>query len=374
MNDGHALRLTTLADADADAPERRVGEVAAVLLVGQASPRPWRVVVGAELEILVDAVGVDDLPRVHLPVRVPDALEAAEGFDELGAVLLLEQLGALLAVAVLAGERAAVGDAEVGGVLEKRAVRRDPLGRPEVEVDPGSGCSPARRGRTSRRGSRTGRTAASGRAGVAGALRRDGGVLPAGPVVSAGGGKGGSAEAPFAQLPQAPLVLAALEQLDLAPGDTVAPGGVDELPRLVVSLLVSPGAELDQQPGRLVAVASREPAQVRRVQVLVHLPVEVVPDTRRGSGSTGGNVAHERLVLPAELVQEPVDLASPPPGHDDPPELLVARLADPEALSVVGDDLERADVVRRAVARARGTAPPECIPQELLPTFPPIVQ
>jgi hypothetical protein len=58
-----------------------------------------------------------------------------ECLDELGAVLLLEQLGALLAVAVLARQRAAVGDAQVGGLLDEGSVLAQPVGMAQVEAD-----------------------------------------------------------------------------------------------------------------------------------------------------------------------------------------------------------------------------------------------
>ena len=56
-------------------------------------------------------------------------LELAEGADQLGAEHLRQQLAARLAVAVLAGERAAVAHDEVRGLVEKRAeLARCPAG------------------------------------------------------------------------------------------------------------------------------------------------------------------------------------------------------------------------------------------------------
>src|SRR5439155_20155478 len=58
----------------------------------------------------------------------------AEGIHELLAVHLRKELGALLAVAVLAGQRPAVGDDEVGRLLHERAVRAQAVDGSKVEV------------------------------------------------------------------------------------------------------------------------------------------------------------------------------------------------------------------------------------------------
>ena len=60
--------------------------------------------------------GVDDLAGVHLVVRVPDGLELAEGLHQLRPEHLGKQLGARLAVAVLAREGAAVANHQIGGL------------------------------------------------------------------------------------------------------------------------------------------------------------------------------------------------------------------------------------------------------------------
>src|SRR5262249_4789645 len=107
--------------ADADAAEGRVREVAVVARVGELDLRTPRLVVGAETEVLVDAVRPDDLARIHLPVGVPDRLELLEGPDEVAAVHPRQELRARLAVAVLPRERAAELEHEVAGVLEPAA-------------------------------------------------------------------------------------------------------------------------------------------------------------------------------------------------------------------------------------------------------------
>src|SRR4051794_7881832 len=97
--------------------------------------RVGRRVVGPQLEVLGRRIGVDDLARVQAAVGIPDVLELAERADELGAVHLREQLGARLAVAVLARQRAAVSDDELDGVVEERAPRLDAPGAAQAEVD-----------------------------------------------------------------------------------------------------------------------------------------------------------------------------------------------------------------------------------------------
>ena len=123
--------------ADADAADGRVREVAVVARVGELDRRPPRLVVGAEAEVLVDAVRLDDLARVHLPVGIPDRLELLERADELVAEHLRQELRARLAVAVLARQRAAELEHEVARVLEPAPELRDPGLRDEVEVPAG---------------------------------------------------------------------------------------------------------------------------------------------------------------------------------------------------------------------------------------------
>src|SRR6478752_7083978 len=120
--------------ADADTADGRVREVAVVARVAELDLRPPRLVVGAEAEVLVDAVGPDDLARVHLPVGVPDRLELLEGPDEVVAEHLRQELRARLAVAVLPGQRAAELEHEVARVLEPAPELRDAGLRDQVEV------------------------------------------------------------------------------------------------------------------------------------------------------------------------------------------------------------------------------------------------
>src|SRR5581483_6545772 len=95
------------------------------------------VVVGAEAEVFVDAIGADDFAWIHLPLRVPGVLEIAEGLDQLRAEHPGEQFGAGLAVAMLAGEGATETDDEIRGFLNEGAVIADAGSGFEVEVDAG---------------------------------------------------------------------------------------------------------------------------------------------------------------------------------------------------------------------------------------------
>ena len=233
----HLVAVGVAALADADAAQRRVREVAAVLLVGELHVGAGRVVVRAEPQVLVQLERVDDLARVHLPLGVPDALEVAHGLDEVGAVLLLEQLGLLLPVAVLARQRPAVGHDQVGGLLHERPVVPDALGGAQVEGDPRVHAPLAE--------------VAVHRPAVAVPvvevlqvaqvgthdLGRHRGVLPAGPVVPPVGREGRGAQAALADLPDRLGVTAellALVEPDAAVVDVGLLGQpVHELLRLV---------------------------------------------------------------------------------------------------------------------------------------------
>src|SRR5205823_15048388 len=88
-----------------------------------------------QAEILIERVGVDDLSRIHLPVRIPDRLELAERLNDLRAEHPRQQLPARLTVAMFAGERAAVSMYQIGGVLHERSECRHAFSRVEIEAD-----------------------------------------------------------------------------------------------------------------------------------------------------------------------------------------------------------------------------------------------
>ena len=274
------VRLGDPALADADAAQRSVREVAAVFGVAEPDRRAGRVVVGAELEVLVHPVGVDDLPRVHGPGRVPDALELTHSGQQRLAVLLDEQFGLLLTVAVLTGQRAAVGDDQVGGLAHERAVVGQPVGGAQVEADPrvhaalpevavqgtGQPVPVVERLQIAKVG--------------ADLRRRDGRVFPAGPVVLPVGREGGGAEPAFPDGPQVltrPAVLLALHHHDAVFVVAALAGEpLGEFPRLPARLVGGLGAELHEQPAAGRGVAGQL-GEVRGVHAEFPLIVDQAP-------------------------------------------------------------------------------------------------
>ena len=86
---------------------------------------------------IVDADSIDELAGVHAVVGVEEDFELAEGLHQLRAEHLGQQSGARLAVAMLAGERAAKAEHYVGGAGNELAEAAQPLHGAEVEVDAG---------------------------------------------------------------------------------------------------------------------------------------------------------------------------------------------------------------------------------------------
>ncbi len=132
------------AGADADAALGGASERAVVFCEGEVGLPPnlsavvahagqigWGTVVGlgavklrGMAEILggvVDAHRVGELAGIHAVVRIPEPFELAEGPDQLGAKHFGQQRRACLAVAVLAGERSAEGDYDIGGAIDELA-------------------------------------------------------------------------------------------------------------------------------------------------------------------------------------------------------------------------------------------------------------
>src|SRR5690606_14383118 len=131
----HGAAAEAAAQADPDAPERGAGEAPVVPRVAEMGPGRGGIVVGAETEIRVPRVGIDELARVHPPLGVPDRLELAEGLHELVAEHDGEEIAPGLTVPVLAREGAAVAGDDLCGLAGEIAVLLDPRGALEVEVD-----------------------------------------------------------------------------------------------------------------------------------------------------------------------------------------------------------------------------------------------
>ena len=121
----HGAGVGLAAGSHAYAAEVGVGEAAVVFGVGKVGLRLPGVVVGAEAEVFVRLVGVDEFVGVHAIGGVEEALEGAEGLHQLFAEHLGEERAAGLAVAVFAGERAAVGEGDVGGAVHELAELED---------------------------------------------------------------------------------------------------------------------------------------------------------------------------------------------------------------------------------------------------------
>src|SRR4030095_13299456 len=96
----HRAAVVAAAFPDADAAERREREAATVVLKREMRGRLRWAVIGAEAQVLVGSVRIDDLARIHFSLRVPDRLELPERVDQLGTDHLRQELRPRLAVAV----------------------------------------------------------------------------------------------------------------------------------------------------------------------------------------------------------------------------------------------------------------------------------
>src|ERR1019366_7540707 len=84
--------------------------------------------------IFVEAIGIDELARVHLPIGIPERFELAESLHELRAKHFGKQFTAGLPISVLAGDGAAVADHEVSGLFHELAELADAFGGFKVVI------------------------------------------------------------------------------------------------------------------------------------------------------------------------------------------------------------------------------------------------
>ncbi len=158
---------------------------------------------GAEAEVFVELVGLDQLAGIHLPFRIPGRLEVAEGLHQFGAEHFRKQLAAGLTVAVLAGDGAAVADHEVGGLFHKLAEVGDARFRLQIEIDASVHAGVAEvaveRAFVAVRGHHLAQIAEI----AAKFFGGDGGVFPAFPAHGFAGHVRGHAESRFADFPHA---------------------------------------------------------------------------------------------------------------------------------------------------------------------------
>ena len=131
----HQAAFFAAALAHAHAAQSGLGQAAVVggeLEIGFRFPGG---VVSAEAKILVEFVRLDQLAGIHLPFGIPCRLEFAEGLNQFRAEHFWKQFAAGLAVAVFAGNGAAIADHEVGSGFHKLAELGDTVFRLQVEID-----------------------------------------------------------------------------------------------------------------------------------------------------------------------------------------------------------------------------------------------
>src|ERR1051326_1760674 len=112
-----------------------MGEAAFVVGVFEMCLRLPRMIIGAQPQVLIDAVWIDDLSRIHLPVRVPDGFEFAESPDQLRPEHFVQKFAACLPIAMLSAEAAAITHAEVRGLLHKGAPLANARRTHQVKAD-----------------------------------------------------------------------------------------------------------------------------------------------------------------------------------------------------------------------------------------------
>ena len=74
---------------------------------------------------LIDGDRIDELAGIHFIGGIPEGFEFAEGLHQFRAEHFGQQRGAGLAVAMFAGERAAVLEDDVGGLVDELAIFLD---------------------------------------------------------------------------------------------------------------------------------------------------------------------------------------------------------------------------------------------------------
>ena len=198
----HDAALGGQAPPDTHAPSRRADEAVAVVGERQSRATAQGGRGDEDTEVVVQPGGVDDAVGVHEPVGVERPLELRERGEDVRRVHTVQQLRPGLAVAVLAGERAAVLGDQVGGLLdEPPEVGDSPLGE-QVEVDADVDAAVAEVPVVDALPTVLLHERVEATQVRAEPVRRDGGVLPAGPRLTAVGQSGRAAGAVLANAPQ----------------------------------------------------------------------------------------------------------------------------------------------------------------------------
>src|ERR1019366_9756231 len=121
--------------AHADAPRSRPGKRSAVGAISEMGLELRVGVAGMDAEILIGSARMHDLARVHPVLGIPEPFEALERTHQAFAILLRQEHGARLSVAVFTRNRSAVGDDEVRSPFEEAPKRFDAGNALEVEID-----------------------------------------------------------------------------------------------------------------------------------------------------------------------------------------------------------------------------------------------
>src|ERR1700677_1548685 len=130
----HNSTFIAAAFADSHAAQRGRRQAAMVLGKFEMGFGLPRIVVGAEAEIFVQAIGFDELARIHLPIGIPQRLKLAEGLHNFRPKLSGKKFGSRLAVSMFAGKRTAVADYEIGSLFHKLAEPANALDRFEIVI------------------------------------------------------------------------------------------------------------------------------------------------------------------------------------------------------------------------------------------------
>ena len=93
-----------------------------------------RIVARAQAKIFVQPIRIDQLARIHLPIGIPERLELAESLHELGSKHLRQEFTARLPISVLARDRAAITDHQIGSLLHEKAEFADAFRRFEIVI------------------------------------------------------------------------------------------------------------------------------------------------------------------------------------------------------------------------------------------------
>ena len=89
----HGFALDPPAFAYAHTTHGGMREIAMIFRKLKVSFRTPGLVISAQAQIFIDAIGLNHLVRVHLVLQIPDGLELAEGLHQLRAKHLGQQLG-----------------------------------------------------------------------------------------------------------------------------------------------------------------------------------------------------------------------------------------------------------------------------------------